>query len=536
MKYFILFLAIFSIGASAHAQICQAGFSYSEDAGVIYFTNQSTPVDSFTQFQWTFGDGGTSTAMNPSHSYSSGGSWAVCLTMSNGFLNCSSTICDSIWVDSTNVISDCSAAFTFETNGGNVFFYNQSTWDTSAVGFLWTFGDGTSSTDFEPAHYYNSNQTYTTCLTVTTASGCQSEVCHYVSIVDSNCSFTVSTLITGNTVSFVPSNANYTQGNFLWTFGDGTSSEEIAPAHTYSSTGLYSVCVWYSDTFCSSYVCDSVFVGFNDTCYTQFSSYQSGDLMNFSPAWIDFSSTYNWDFGDGTTSSEISPSHQFAAEGSYYVCLTVTNFLCSSTYCEWVYYSNGNNGGWCQANFEVSAIDTVTSTVWLNEISTGANQYFWDFGDGSSSTEQYPTHTYAQNGFYYVCLTVTCDSNVTSQYCAWVGVADSLQGGDEEVRSGFTLIVGQTVSGIAPVAGSKSLSVFPNPANDQLTIQFPAEVKGESVLMISNAFGQLMVRKVVASGNASGLEQIDLKGFLPGMYLIQLTTADTNYTSSVLKQ
>src|SRR5689334_18423343 len=120
MKKLAFFLALISFVSVARAQTCQANFSLQQNNGVVFFTNQSAPIDSFTTFSWNFGDGGTSTLLNPSHAYNSFGPYVVCLTMSNGFFGCNSTLCDTIFVDSTNGNGNCMAYFTTSVNDHDV--------------------------------------------------------------------------------------------------------------------------------------------------------------------------------------------------------------------------------------------------------------------------------------------------------------------------------------------------------------------------------------------------------------------------------
>jgi PKD repeat protein len=201
-----------------------------------------------------------------------------------------------------------------------------------------------------------------------------------VAVYDSNCLITFSYQITGNSVTFLPSNANYGMGTFYWSFGDNSSSSEITPTHYYNQTGEYSVCLWYTDSNCSSHFCDTINITAGDSCYAEFTVYEYNGVVSFHPTFIDYSKMYSWDFGDGTSSNEVTPYHEYPSEGGYVVCLTVSAFFCSATHCDSVYYSNDttNNGSDCIAKFEVGDIDTVTSTIWLTDLSQGGIQYFWE--------------------------------------------------------------------------------------------------------------------------------------------------------------
>lgn len=109
--------------------------------------------------------------------------------------------------------------------------------------------------------------------------------------------------------------------------------------------------------------------------------------------------TYFWDLGDGTTSEEMHPFHNYALPGIYIVCLTAENELGSDTWCDTIitYYAPS-------ADFTYSGDPDVIFTDLTSNYPT---EWYWNFGDGESSTLQNPEHTYAANGIYDVCLTAT---------------------------------------------------------------------------------------------------------------------------------
>lgn len=134
-----------------------------------------------------------------------------------------------------------------------------------------------------------------------------------------------------------------------------------------------------------------------------------------------FFPTYTWNFGDGTPVSQLaSPTHIFKRFKNYNVCLTAlsTSNTCSSNLC------NNYNSGLPGNNFNsgIAAInDTLTSVqfVHIPKGGTPPYTYFWDFGDGgSTSTLASPTFTYSGDGTYYVTLTVTDSKGFTST-CAY---------------------------------------------------------------------------------------------------------------------
>lgn len=127
--------------------------------------------------------------------------------------------------------------------------------------------------------------------------------------------------------------------------------------------------------------------------------------------------SWNWDFGDGSTSTLQNPSHTYATGGVYVVCLAVAaqinGVICRDTFCRDIFISQ-NPPGLCNlvqlnANFSFSGNNTNYSFTDLSSVQPNFNllSWLWDFGDGNTSTAQHPTHTYATAGNYTVCLYVT---------------------------------------------------------------------------------------------------------------------------------
>ncbi len=127
--------------------------------------------------------------------------------------------------------------------------------------------------------------------------------------------------------------------------------------------------------------------------------------------------SYLWDFGDGSTSTDASPTHVYANTAIYQVGLTV-NYAsgCSSN------ISNPLNCGVtslsCDAGFILSAVDTTTVALTSSSGGTGPWTYDWDFGDGSAhDITANPTHTFANAGVYQVCLTTISSDSCTNTRC-----------------------------------------------------------------------------------------------------------------------
>jgi len=117
--------------------------------------------------------------------------------------------------------------------------------------------------------------------------------------------------------------------------------------------------------------------------------------------------TYSWDFGDGTNSTDKSPSKTYNTGGTYTVQLTATGTGGSSTTSKQILIQQSVQAQLPVANFTFSGNGTAPSTVSFLNTSTNAISYNWDFGDGSSSSNENPTHNYTTGGAFSVILTAT---------------------------------------------------------------------------------------------------------------------------------
>ncbi|MEY3442629.1 MAG: hypothetical protein RLZZ519_910 [Bacteroidota bacterium] len=380
--------------------LLSAGYTHTNSGFNFAFTNASTGAA--TSWQWDFGDGGTSTAQNPTHTYTSSGSFVVCLTIGNGCRT--TTFCDTVTACQVPV-----AAFTSNPSGLQVAFTDQS--HPTVTTWTWDFGDGGTSTLQNPSHTYIANGTYNVCLTATNS--CTNEtVCQTVM------------------------------------------------------------------------VCASLNEAFSETITGATAAFQ--DLSDAS------ATTWSWDFGDGGTSSLQNPSHNYAANGTFNVCLTVSSGCSTATTC--------HNLTICRPLNEAftSTVVSALSVDFQDLSDASATTWAWDFGDGGTSSVQNPNHIYANGGAYNVCLTV-------SSGCATGTTCDSVA-----LAVGLEDALGMTVQ------------LYPNPSAGLFVLEVNSETVGDLVMMIFDAKGTCVLQKTVQVGRGDLKERIDLSHHSAGLYLIQL--------------
>ncbi|PLW95112.1 MAG: hypothetical protein C0592_00800, partial [Marinilabiliales bacterium] len=351
----------------------------------------------------------------------------------------------------------------------------------------WDFGDGNTSTSQFTSHTYASSGTYTVCLIASNA--CVADTTCAILTVTCNAPVADFTDSTNNLfVSFTNlSTSDDVFPFYLWDFGDGNTSTQTNPTHTYASPGVYTVCLTISDSCGTDSSCATVTV----TCLSPNAAFSAG-INNLSVNFTDMSSnspsSWMWDFGDGNTSIMQHPTHTYAAAGTYTVCLLVSNSCGMDTVCSPVTVAP------CTppvAAFFDSTYNLTAAFYNLSTSSYGSPFYFWDFGDGNTSTQQDPMHTYAASGTYTVCLIVT-DSCGSDSTCSNVTVTSTVGISDFE----------------------NNIQVYPNPVNEVLNIDLSTEAIGK----LYAADGRLVKQIILVSG----LNNIDVSEFESGVYTLSI--------------
>lgn len=373
------------------------------------------------QWQWDFGDGVNSTLQNPVHTYLSGGNFNVSLRVTNS-VGCVNTVTRPQFI---RISQGVTAGFT-HTNPANCNFpvnidFQNTSAGTGALTYLWNFGDGATSTEEAPSHNYNSGGSFTVSLIVSNSTGCRDTItvsdAVVIGTVDADFNFP-STICMNTPFSF--SNTSTPSGvDAFWDFGDGAISTDINPSKSYSAAGSYVVTLISNSGGCADTVRKPITVMPQPTAAFTANPVQSCRV----PVNVSFTNTssnaltYLWNFGDGNTSTDINPVHQYTAEGNFTVTLISTNASgCSDTLVQQQMIDitlpqaaiNGLPQEGC-APFEWTFESTVNST-------DSIVGYWWNFGDGTTSTQQTPTHIFAQ-GIYDITLAVTtlggCTDTVT---------------------------------------------------------------------------------------------------------------------------
>lgn len=176
---------------------------------------------------------------------------------------------------------------------------------------------------------------------------------------------------------------------YHWDFGDGTSSEERNPLHTYAKAGKYNVCLTTSNNkSCVSTICNKEKIDLSGkSCKTMISfSYGTGNSVVFTHSTTGGQAPYQflWNFGDGSISNQSSPVYHYKYRGSYPVSLKVVDALGDTAIANYNIITQNDNSS-CAANYYKSSIKLLPSHLALSNV-----VITWADTDGTVYTSNNP--------------------------------------------------------------------------------------------------------------------------------------------------
>ncbi|MEO1585998.1 MAG: PKD domain-containing protein, partial [Bacteroidota bacterium] len=391
----------------------------------VNFSENVTLGDAGIQsYTWDFGDGNLGSGANPNHIYTAAGTFTATLVVvdSNG---CQDT---RIYNDLVTVSDVANISFTATPQTGCAapltVTFNSTVTPTGTYSYLWDFGDGNTSNAEDPTHIYLANGDYDVSLTIIDGSGCQETVTqtNFVLINQPTAEFSAldTTICTGQSIQFI--NESIGADSYLWNFGDGNTSTQTNPFHTYATPGTYSVSLEaINSAGCSDIEGKSGYITVNVTPAPGFTADQN--ISCNSPMFVNFTDNstgtniaWEWDFGNGSFSLSQNPTTVYLTPGLYDVSLTVTSADgCQATETVPNYIFLGQP----DAEFAMSRVEgCIPLSVEFTDLSTSPTDpivtWSWNFGDGTGSAQQNPTHVYTAPGQYTVTLTTITASGCTN--------------------------------------------------------------------------------------------------------------------------
>lgn len=470
-------------------------FAGNSCTGTVAFTDLS--LNSPTSWAWQFGDGGTSTLQNPTHTYASIGTYLVTLVA------CNATGCDSITLSvfvpsvSGPIPASCSPA----TTG-------------------WCCAMGITNVEFNTINNTSANGN----------AGYEDFSCTANTIVTAGQSYLLG-VTTGPT---------YQENVRVWI--DYNNDGVFAPAteQVFASTALINhsgnVTIPFSTVLNtplrmrvgSDYNMNPAPSPCTSVQYGQFEDYSVVVIPSNAPPvalfninvidsctgmvqFFDISqnlpTSWLWDFGDATSSTLQNPSHQYATAGTYSVKLVATNSFGSDSILNSVTVYN------IVAQIQFTGVMAVGQPISFTCPTPNATSWNWDFDDGFFSLLQNPVHTYTTAGVYTVTLTVTGPGPCTVQTDTVISI----------------------ITGIEDVQGNIVFTVAPNPFTEETIIQFALKKEAKVSIELFNTSGELIMKPVADERKSKGVYSIKLNNLSEGIYFIRFRTDETSLIRKIVK-
>lgn len=421
-KRFFNTIFVLLTGLTVFAQTPVADFSASVVSGCaplgVSFKDLSTGNPKY--WDWDFGNGQLSNAQNPRVTFSQPGTYAVKLVVRNSSGANGVTKDAYITVYPSPAVSFSADATTACIPAAINFTGNATTTDGTISSYAWDFGDGGTSSSQNPQHTYTETGYYNVSLTATSSNGCvgRSGRNRYIRMVAG---------IEANFASTPPAECkppfnvvftNESSGpgtlTYQWDFGNGNTSTDKDPSNIYNSNGNFQVKLTTTSSYgCVSTIDSTIPVTTFATAMNIPDSACVNQTVVFQNASAPGAVTTLWDFGDGTQSGDLSPVKAYSAVNNYTVKLISKYADCADSVAKVIkivkpavdFTATGNIG--CGAPLTVNFQNTTPNTT----------DWKWDFGDGTISTDQNPSHEYQKPGNYSVTLTVTtatgCEAIIT---------------------------------------------------------------------------------------------------------------------------
>ncbi len=481
----------------------------------VEFTDLSSSQNGLIEtWEWDFGDGNTITITAPdnpdvTHLYTSDGNYDVMLTVTDGE-GCINEVTKNV-----EVVSNPIADFNYDETCYNepVYFTDMSIENggPDIQSWEWFFGDPASGTNNNsnlqnPTHVFTAPGVYTTTLIIISTMGCSDTTEQDITIDElplASIGVADDSICLGQLAEFTGTGTNIS--TWYWEFGDGGTSIDQNPSYMYQSPGEYIVtltvtgigteqCTFTTDTTITVNGAPEAMFEYENTCLGD-STY----FTDLSYSQYGFVSQWDWDFGDGNTSTMEDPSHYYLSNDDYEVTLIVTdNYGCSDTIALWVqvYDSPNPSFTWDQV------CDPVGQVNYFDESTPGTDGapivgWSWELDDGYFSSEIDPSYIYnIIDTCYTILLTVTdnngCESTDTNtQVCLH---------GELEIDFTTTTVCQNQETTFTAIYGPQSDSVASYTWN--FNDGSPIEITYYDT--IAHIFPQ------------------------PGMYIVELTAVDTN--------
>ncbi|MEN9610595.1 MAG: hypothetical protein RLZZ628_1409, partial [Bacteroidota bacterium] len=483
-----------TVGTLSVLPAATAIFSFTTTGNTVTFNNQSTQAANYI---WNFGDNTTSTAQNPTHTYTTQGRYEVALR-AIGVGNCDTSRVTQIVLLNRPPIARFGASTTDTCVQATIQFSDSSSNNTAQ--WHWEFPGGTPATSNQqnPIVQYSTGNAYDVTLIVSNANGRDTMLRpQYIRVKGApRANFTLNR--NGRNVIFTNQTTQGERDSYNWDFGDATArSTEPNPTHTYARAGTFIVTLMATNNCGTGTYKDTIImlalptaqIAANQTqgCLPMVVEYNAINSLNVN--------NWYWQFPGGRprTSTLANPVIQYDTVGSWPVLLTVSNS--AGTYELRDSFSIRVNASPRPAFNIFRVSDNVIA---IENLTTGAQSYNWNFGDNTSSNLQNPaTHRYTNPGVYNISLLAY------NQSCG--------KGTSKQIALNFTATEDFNQEG--------ALQISPNPTDNLLIFNFKTPKYLGQVVQFSDINGKIVKQLEL---NQELTQTIDISNFAAGMYFVKI--------------
>ncbi len=437
---------------------------------VTFTGSDSTDDVEIVTYAWDFGDGGTSDEADPVYTYVNPGTYTATLTVTDA-----EGLTDTATIDIVVNAPPVAIPLADVTSGKaplTVNFDGSTSTDDQddIVAYEWDFGTSDPvSNEVSPQFTFDTPGTYTVTLTVTDGEGLTGSDTLEISVFDENVPPTAvaaANVTEGEaplTVIFDGSGSTDDTEvvSYFWDFADGTTSTQVGPVKTFNTPGTYEVTLTVTDNEGDTGN-DTVTITVSVPNEAPVAVIEASVTEGEAPLEVSFTGSgstddvgiesYQWNFGDGTSSTQADPTHLFTGVGEFTVTLTVTDaggLTDQETLLITVNQPTENEAPVAVASAAPIAGDVPLVVNFTGDASTddkGIVSYSWDFGDGSEvATTPNAVHTYLTAGVYTAVFTVADEEGLTDAEVFTITVNEPNTAPEADIEA-------STLSGEAPLS------------------------------------------------------------------------------------
>ena len=487
-----------------------------------------------TSYEWTFPGAKKDIRTTPRYSFAKyDTTYQIALTVTNTS-GCTNTDTRSIYVFAKPTAKFTTKEHCFNTE---VPITNNSSIESGAIGYAWNWGNGQTGLGALPNYKYPATGTYNVTLRAFSNFGCSDSVTKTITVNDMPMvNFTTSNACKDDQIN-IKNTTTFSAGaqnlEYLWDFGDNTTSDQFNPSKVFSSTGPKTVTLRATDIIngCKDSISRDIFVNYKPVASfnaTPNPACVNNEVKIFNNSYTIDNTAYTckWSFGTGDTSGVCNAgSYIYTTPGNYDLKLVVTAIDggCTDTKITPVTVTNVPS-----IVVDTQYVDArlypycdFSPRIKFNTNINDAVSYLWKFGDADSSTSKQPqpTFTYNDRGTFKASVTIEDASGCT-------------------ISKQFTVYTDCRVGMQENLASHFNLTTYPNPFEHFTGLNFELKQTENVKIAVTDMLGRTVksadLGKLLTGSHSFKLD--DSYFGASGSYILKVQIGDRSVYQSLIKQ